>query len=76
MPDATRITPIRHAGEQRKFLCYRGKTAAGMRPASDNRAFDQYVSYQSKRWRGVLAEEKQGKVSPLAHGARKNELTL
>jgi hypothetical protein len=76
MPDATRMTPIRHAGEQRKFPCYRGKTAARMRPASNNHALDQYVSYLSKRRPGVLAAEKQGKVSPLAHGVRQNELTL
>jgi hypothetical protein len=75
MPDATRMTPPRDAGEQRKFRCYRGKTAARMTPASDNHALDQYVSYPSKRRPGVLAAEKQGKVSPLAHGVRKNELS-
>jgi hypothetical protein len=75
MPDATRMTPTRHADEQRKFRCYRGKTAAGMRPASDNHALDQYVSYLSKCRPGVLAAEKQGKVSPLAQGVLKNELT-
>jgi hypothetical protein len=47
-----------------------------MRPTSDNSALVQYVSYLSKRQPGVLAAEKQGKVSPLAQGVRKNELTL
>jgi hypothetical protein len=47
-----------------------------MRFASDNRTRDQYVSHLSKLRPGVLAAENQGKVSPLAHGVRKNELTL